>query len=588
MKRCVFLAVMLSLALTGFAQFPDRDTLGRSDKFRILVDKVISAANGWKFTPAAMQEIKAAGFNVISPRIGGHDLAVCREQTQMAHDAGLYYMAWMRGTLTAKQDVKMVWQDGTEQDLCSPNADEFWEWTTELVLGHARISTEIPTFIGSFLDYENYSANSRGNCYGLSYDRKILSEFGKSIGRAIPDLPPAERHPWLVKNKLDEQFSAFQITSWRERCRRLRQQVDAINPKFQFIVYPAPGTLFMLEAVCHEWGTEAAPLILADAYTYGRPFEFMDEAPSLAANRKMLLDNMASIRPMGVPHLYSGGIDPVVKGADPEFSGKNASMISEVTDGYWIFYEGPRYTPEEHGVYFEWFGRANAEIAQGVFDLQHVPRSGPENLGDTKVDRKTDKPQLGVYGMKNLQIDEMVKAGVFEVHHVTGMSVEYLKQLDVVLLQNFNLPLPADSDISRNLRAYVEGGGGLLLGHDTAWFMESMFPEVATRDLPKNKVEAERHVVETPLVVAEAHPAVGPVAVGTSFPTEFRDHMIFKPGPAGRVVVRNAFGDPVYVLGQVGQGRVVFSGCYYGYHKPLSGHEKDVLTHTLNWLAGRP
>ena len=29
MKRCVFLAVMLSLALTGFAQFPDRDTLAR-------------------------------------------------------------------------------------------------------------------------------------------------------------------------------------------------------------------------------------------------------------------------------------------------------------------------------------------------------------------------------------------------------------------------------------------------------------------------------------------------------------------------------------------------------------------------------
>ncbi|NMA41432.1 MAG: hypothetical protein GX937_14780 [Lentisphaerae bacterium] len=588
MKRFVLLTAMLSLTMTCFAQFPDRDTLGRSDKFRILVDKVISPPNKWKFTPAMMQEIKDAGFNVVSPRIGGHDLAVCREQTKMAYDAGLYYMAWMRGTLTAKQDVKMVWEDGAEQNLCSPNSDEFWEWTTDLVLGHARISAEIPTFIGSFLDYENYAPNSRGNCYGLSYDLKILAEFGKSIGRAIPELPPAERHPWLVKNKLDGQFRTFQINSWRERCRRLREQVDAINPKFQFIVYPAPGTLFMLEAVCHEWGTEQAPLILADAYTYGRPSEFMDEAPSLLANRKMLLDNMASIRPMGVPHLYSGGIDPVVKGADPEFCGKNASMISEVTDGYWIFYEGPSYTKEDHGVYFEWFARANAEIARGVYDLQHVLRSEPENLGDTKVNRKTDKPQLGVYGMKKLQSEDIAKAGVFEVHNVTGMSVEYLQQLDVVLLQNFNLPLPADSEISRNLRAYVEGGGALLLGHDTAWFMESMFPEIAVRDFPKNKVEAIRHVVDTPLVVSEAHPAVGSVAVGTSFPTEFRDHMIFKPGPSGRVVVRNAFGDPVYVLGQVGKGKVVFSGCYYGYRNPLSGHEKEVFASTLNWLAAKP
>ena len=33
----------------------------------------------------------------------------------------------------------------------------------------------------------------------------------------------------------------------------------------------------------------------------------------------------------------AGGIDPAVRGADPEFSGKNAVAISEVTDGYWIF-----------------------------------------------------------------------------------------------------------------------------------------------------------------------------------------------------------------------------------------------------------
>jgi len=579
-----FWVAAMTFVVSASGQFPDRDTLGRSDKYRILVDKVISAANKWVFTPAAMKEIHDAGFNVVCPRIGGHTLPVCREQALMAREQGLYYMAWMRGTLTAKQDVRMVWEDGTEQNLCSPNSDEFWDWTTELIHGHAKLSVEVPTFIGTFLDYENYAPDSRGNCYGLSYDRKILDEFGQSLGRSIPVLAPAERRPWLASQNLHEQFREFQIRSWRERCRRLRELVDSVNPKFQFIIYPAPGTLFMVEAAYPEWATREAPLVLADPYTYGRPSHFLAESKSLEANRTTLLNNMASVRAKGVPHLYSGGIDPVVKGADPEFCGKNASMISHLTDGYWVFYEGPRYTKDEHGVYFEWFAKANAEIAKGAADLQHHARSEPENLGLTSLKRKTGKPQLGLYGMKTRMVEHLEQEATFEVHKVEGMSLGYLMNLDVVVLQNFNLALSADSEISRNLRAYVEAGGGLLLGHDTAWFMQTMFPEVAERDYPKNKVEAVRHVVETPLVVAEEHAALGRVKQGVSFPTEFRDHMIFKPGPAGRVVVRNAFGDPVYVVGEVGKGRVLFSGCYYGYRSLLSGTEEQVFNSTLHWL----
>jgi hypothetical protein len=117
--------------------------------------------------------------------------------------------------------------------------------------------------------------------------------------------------------------------------------------------------------------------------------------------------------------------------------------------------------------------------------------------------------------------------------------------------------------------------------------MESMFPEVARRDVPKNKVEAVRHVVETNLVVCEPHASVGTAAPGVAFPTEFRDHMIFAPGPQGRVVVKNTFGDPVYVVGEVGKGRVVFSGCYYGYRKKLAGIENTVFEAMVRWLARR-
>lgn len=131
----------------------------------------------------------------------------------------------------------------------------------------------------------------------------------------------------------------------------------------------------------------------------------------------------------------------------------------------------------------------------------------------------------------------------------------------------------------------MEGGGGLLLGHDTAWFMASPFEEVAARGYPRNEGEGERHVVNTDLVTASDHPALGGVAEGTQFSTEFYDHMIFEPGARGQVLVRNTYGDAVYVAAEVGKGRVVYSGCYYGYGQPLEGTEAQVLDGVLRWLA---
>jgi hypothetical protein len=40
------------------------------------------------------------------------------------------------------------------------------------------------------------------------------------------------------------------------------------------------------------------------------------------------------------------------------FSGKNAVMIDQVADGYWVFCEGPGYDGE-HEQYFAWFDGAN-------------------------------------------------------------------------------------------------------------------------------------------------------------------------------------------------------------------------------------
>lgn len=373
------------------ASVPSRQELGRQVKLRILVDKVMQPTEGWVAKEWMVKATAEAGFNVFSPRRGHDNLDEVRHVTQWCEKHGIYHMPWMRGSLNAPSGPeadgkRVVWADGAEQPLWSPNSDEFWAWTTRYVVEYAKMSAGNRHLLGVFLDYENYEKGGKGNLYSLSYDDLILGKFAQAQGIQLPKLKPAERAEWLKKQGIHDAFAAFQIDHWRQRCCGLRKAVDAHDPTFQFCIYPAPGTPFMVEAVYPEWATEAAPLILADASTYGRPSRFLPEAESLKGNRQRLLENRKVPRERGIPHLYAGGIDPVVKGADPEFCGKNAVAISDMTDGYWIFYEGPKYN-EDHPVYWKWFTWANQAIAAGHFAAQHAPRQTPDNWSSDLLQR---------------------------------------------------------------------------------------------------------------------------------------------------------------------------------------------------------
>ena len=60
------------------------------EKPRILVDKVLMAGNNWVMTEQHVREIKAAGFNVVCPRIGGTDPARIRKVAAMAQRHGMF------------------------------------------------------------------------------------------------------------------------------------------------------------------------------------------------------------------------------------------------------------------------------------------------------------------------------------------------------------------------------------------------------------------------------------------------------------------------------------------------------------------
>jgi len=377
--------VIAALSVAAFADAESsRAELGKSIKLRILVDKVMQPEAKWVTQEWMVKAAADAGFNVFSPRAGYDRLDEVKQVAEWCKEYNIFFMPWMRGSLTAPDGPtadgkRVVWADGNAQPLWSPNSDEFWEWTNRYIVEYAKISKENPYLMGVFLDYENYAPGKEGNLYSLSYDDLILNEFGKSNSIATDAIPKNERKAWLEQQGLHEKFKAFQIDSWRRRCHALREAVDAICPTFQFCVYPAPGTPFIVQAVYPEWSTVRALLILADACTYGRPSRFQPEQQSLEGNRKSLLKGMKVPREAGIPFMYAGGIDPVVRGADPEFCGKNAVMISETTNGYWIFYEGPTYTEQDHADYWKWFTWANKAIAEGRFDAQKQARETPEN-----------------------------------------------------------------------------------------------------------------------------------------------------------------------------------------------------------------
>ncbi|MFO8013482.1 MAG: hypothetical protein R6X20_09275 [Phycisphaerae bacterium] len=373
----------------GAAEAPDRTALGREVKYRVLVDKVMQPTRDWVTEEWMVEEAARTGFNVFCPRAGYDRLDEVRRAAAWCRERGIFFMPWMRGTLGAPKGKeadgkRYVWADGTVEPLWSPNSDAFWDWTARYVVAYATIAAENPHLVGVFLDYENYWTKGKPNCYDLSYDDIILEKFAKARGLDLPALPVAERKAWLQEKGLHDAFAAFQVDHWRTRCRALRKAVDSRDPGFRFCVYPAPGTPFMVQALYPEWATKRAPLVLADACTYGNRSGALLLRNGLLANRDRLLERRKVPEEAGINYLYVGGIDPAVRGAGPEFSGKNADIISQATDGYWVFYEGPEYAYEgpdpkkNHRAYFDWFARANRDIAAGRFDLWQEPRESPD------------------------------------------------------------------------------------------------------------------------------------------------------------------------------------------------------------------
>jgi len=591
----------------------DRPRPGHGQKLRVMVDKVMCEV----LDDAGMvRETAEAGFNVICPRFGGGDLGHVRKVANLAAKHGIYHLVWMRGTLEARgqpQRVRYVLPNGHVSNLYSPNSEEFWQWTNKLIVGYARISATQPALMGVFLDYEVYDRPKFGNAYNLSYDEQILEQFAAAEGVKLPALAPKERKGWLAKQGLHKRFEVFQVAQWRRRCRNLRKAVDKHNPKFQFCVYPIPRAKFCADAALAEWGTPQAPLIIAHHGTYGQRIQFEDFRHALDTRRERLRKMMAWARGLRIPLSFMSGLDPIGIRGDPEHFGRSAAMISEATDGYWVFYEGPDYQTD-HKDYFRWFARGNKAVEEGNWAFWREARETPTDYSHKPLN--PGKPQLAETGVGGNIFKLLGQEAGFEIHQMREryeLDARFLGNFDVVMFRQFNGGPNDPKQIGRELRKYVAAGGGLLLTHDQGWLGPSPFPAIAQHVAAGGGRTKAMAMHKGRLTIKAGHEALCQARQGATYEPLYPPYVAWQPGPKGTVLVVDEAGRAVCVAGTFGKGRVVFCGTflpqrpdlwhYYRKRKDLhklshpsvrkwlkdctlEGAEREVLVGVIRWLRG--
>jgi hypothetical protein len=150
------------------------------------------------------------------------------------------------------------------------------------------------------------------------------------------------------------------------------------------------------------------------------------------------------------------------------------------------------------------------------------------------------------------------EAADFRAWPLEGNTGDYLRQFDVVLIQDLEAPEQARPELHRLLREYVEQGGGLLLVHETLSGLGSPFPDI-TPGIARPPAGAplfDGFVEDATMVVAGD--GLQGFERGERFPVHWAPHPLLEPGPRGRVILRDSLGFATAIIGEHGRGRVAF------------------------------
>jgi len=184
------------------------------------------------------------------------------------------------------------------------------------------------------------------------------------------------------------------------------------------------------------------------------------------------------------------------------------------------------------------------------------------------------------------------------VTEIDNLTLETMKQYDCVIFPDCK-SLGAVAANVNDIRAYVvEHGGGMYFEHDSCGFnrfplKDSVFPEIA---------HVENRVGEPPFStrykksdrtfkIVKQHPVMAGNPAGATFEQVYFDHLQLI-NETGAILVTDAYGKPVVIAGQAGNGRAVFNGgitldavADRELDKPLATVEGEIIVNSVRWLA---
>ncbi len=200
----------------------------------------------------------------------------------------------------------------------------------------------------------------------------------------------------------------------------------------------------------------------------------------------------------------------------------------------------------------------------------------------------TDALHVGVaaggYGSEAI-MQALGAAKGIEAASLHGLTPEFLAACDVLVLPQMRPGGLSIGEAEREaLRAFVRGGGGLLVTHDAVGIRgyEALFPEVASA--------AGGPLRETELAVAAEHAITVGLGVGQAFAHSYYDHVPLSVGEAGTTLVIDSQAQPVIACGGAGDGRYVAWGMATGLGsgdrevRPR-GAEQTLLLNAVRWLG---
>lgn len=178
-----------------------------------------------------------------------------------------------------------------------------------------------------------------------------------------------------------------------------------------------------------------------------------------------------------------------------------------------------------------------------------------------------------------------------EAEFITDLSIRNLARYDVVAYpQCFMGNSGTAYDFHTGLRRYVaEAGGGVWFQHDSIGGPRSQFgTRTAFAEVSRGTLG---RVDSNQARIARKHAITEGFAVGHVFQHAYYDHWTVKRGRKGVVLATNPDSRPVWVVGQVGRGRVLYDGSIMldNQNHPAAATDEHLtlMRQALEWLAAR-